>query len=211
MDIDAYAIEAQEFGFYPKIDNTAWLYPALGLVGETGELAEKVKKLFRDHGGNLGEGVRMDLLYELGDVLWYVNALVNEIWPRSDDPKTASPLGTIVAREVQKCQPVNIVEPTWAAFDEIMRQSFDKYESSSSLAGHAIMLGADVGHIMAMIVPSYSHNSVMMRILLGHVITRIAHIAYALSSSMDNVATINLTKLRSRKKRGVLGGVGDRR
>ncbi len=45
----------------------------LGLVGESGEVAEKVKKLFRDKNKFNDE----DVLKELGDVLFYVVALSN--------------------------------------------------------------------------------------------------------------------------------------
>lgn len=45
----------------------------LGLVGESGEVAEKIKKLFRDKNSFSDE----DILKELGDVLFYVVALSN--------------------------------------------------------------------------------------------------------------------------------------
>ena len=47
----------------------------LGLVGESGEVAEKVKKLVRDKNGAIDDATRADLLKELGDILWYVNAV----------------------------------------------------------------------------------------------------------------------------------------
>jgi NTP pyrophosphatase (non-canonical NTP hydrolase) len=56
------------------------VYPALGLAGESGEVAEKVKKYIRD--GNLDRDL---LAKELGDVLWYVSALSRDLGIDLDD------------------------------------------------------------------------------------------------------------------------------
>lgn len=48
-----------------------WLYYALGLAGETGELMEKIKKLFRDNNGVITEEFREAIKKECGDLLWY--------------------------------------------------------------------------------------------------------------------------------------------
>ena len=49
----------------------------LGLVGESGEVAEKFKKLVRDKQGILTDDDRTEILKELGDVLWYVNTVAH--------------------------------------------------------------------------------------------------------------------------------------
>lgn len=51
-----------------------WVY-ALGLTGEAGELADKIKKVYRDDGGVFNQGKRDAIAKELGDVLWYVTRL----------------------------------------------------------------------------------------------------------------------------------------
>lgn len=47
----------------------------LGLVGESGEVAEKFKKIIRDKDGKLSADDKQELLKELGDILWYINAV----------------------------------------------------------------------------------------------------------------------------------------
>ena len=55
------------------------VYPTLGLVNEAGELAGKVKKIFRDRNGQINDADRDALKYELGDVLWYMAQIATEL------------------------------------------------------------------------------------------------------------------------------------
>jgi NTP pyrophosphatase (non-canonical NTP hydrolase) len=62
---------------YPR---EAWLsYPALGLVGEAGEVAEHVKRVLREDAGRVSAPRRAALAKELGDVLWYLAGLASEL------------------------------------------------------------------------------------------------------------------------------------
>ncbi len=54
-------------------------YTALGLAGEAGETADKIKKVMRDAGGEVSPEKAVDIAKELGDVLWYVSQLAREI------------------------------------------------------------------------------------------------------------------------------------
>jgi NTP pyrophosphatase (non-canonical NTP hydrolase) len=54
-----------------------FMHLILGLVGEAGEIAEKIKKLVRDEHGDLGQLDRDDMAAEIGDVLWYAAVLAN--------------------------------------------------------------------------------------------------------------------------------------
>lgn len=76
MDFDWYQWQANLFAKYPNQYNNPE-YPTLGLTGEAGEVANKIKKLQRDD-RTLDE-MRPLLLDELGDVLWYLSALCDEI------------------------------------------------------------------------------------------------------------------------------------
>ena len=55
------------------------IYPMLGLCGETGEVAEKIKKTIRDKDGIFTDEIKLEIAKELGDVLWYISALSNDI------------------------------------------------------------------------------------------------------------------------------------
>lgn len=63
---------------YPSKGTGDLAYPVLGLCGEAGEVAEKVKKLLRD-GPPDGVDWKAGLAKEVGDCLWYANALAKEI------------------------------------------------------------------------------------------------------------------------------------
>ena len=77
MDMSDYQAGARATAVYPGVgENLA--YPALGLCGEAGEVAENVKKTIRDDGGVLREERRAALAAELGDVLWYVAQVATE-------------------------------------------------------------------------------------------------------------------------------------
>ena len=62
-----------------------FMHLVLGLVGEAGEIAEKVKKLLRDKNGDVAKLDRDDMAAELGDVLWYTAVLANFLELSLDD------------------------------------------------------------------------------------------------------------------------------
>ena len=77
MDFDNYQIEARKTAIYPDKDKN-FIYPTLGLVGESGEVAEKIKKILRDKNGIFDNESKLALKKELGDVLWYLSNLCDE-------------------------------------------------------------------------------------------------------------------------------------
>lgn len=61
------------------------MYYTLGLTGESGEIAEKIKKVVRNHDGDFSKLDRDDLTKELGDVLWYMAMLAETFGIELDD------------------------------------------------------------------------------------------------------------------------------
>ena len=79
MNLNEYQGQARSFAKYPR--DAAVVYPTLGLVGEAGEVAEKIKKLIRDENGIEGmtEAKKLEIAKELGDVLWYLANLSHDL------------------------------------------------------------------------------------------------------------------------------------
>lgn len=78
MEIDEYQKESRRTAIYPAIGHPV-VYPTLGLANEAGEVAGKIKKIFRDKAGVIGDGERAALQAELGDVLWYLAQVATEL------------------------------------------------------------------------------------------------------------------------------------
>ena len=77
MEFNEYLKQAITTKLYPE--GMAIPYVTLGLMGEAGEVAEKIKKVIRDDNGIISETKKQDLGKEIGDVLWYVAALCDEL------------------------------------------------------------------------------------------------------------------------------------
>lgn len=78
MDFNTYQQKARETAIYPNM-GSEFTYPALGLVGEAGEIANKLKKVIRDNDGVLTDKVRESVGDEIGDCLWYIAQLATEM------------------------------------------------------------------------------------------------------------------------------------
>lgn len=77
ITFDDYQEQAQATVVYPR--QIAIAYLALGATGEAGEIANKVKKAYRDFGGIVGDEQKAALADEIGDVLWYLAMLCTEL------------------------------------------------------------------------------------------------------------------------------------
>lgn len=78
MNFEEYQKFSRETAMYPDKDKN-FVYPTLGLAGESGEVAEKIKKIIRDDRGIPSQEKKEELKKELGDVLWYISQIATEL------------------------------------------------------------------------------------------------------------------------------------
>jgi NTP pyrophosphatase (non-canonical NTP hydrolase) len=77
MNFSAYQYKALRSAVYPNRGKNI-VYPVLGMNGEAGEVAEKVKKILRDKNGVWTKEDQEEIKKEIGDVLWYCAAAAKE-------------------------------------------------------------------------------------------------------------------------------------
>lgn len=77
-DFDEYQRFCKSVAVYPSQGKNI-NYTTLGLLGESGEIANKLKKIIRDHRGKLNKERKNEIFAELGDVLWYVAMMSYEL------------------------------------------------------------------------------------------------------------------------------------
>ena len=87
-DLDMYQQVAKTTAIYPR--EQAIIYPTLGLTGEAGEVANKVKKIIRDDGNKINEGLVQEISAEIGDCLWYISILADDIGIKLSDIANAN-------------------------------------------------------------------------------------------------------------------------
>lgn len=89
MTLKEYQKKTQETAIYPdtvavvnsfdNIEYIDYVYPMMGLIGEVGELSNKLQKNIRDNNGDFNALNINDLADEIGDVMWYISQLCNEL------------------------------------------------------------------------------------------------------------------------------------
>ncbi len=92
MTFNEYQESSRKTAIYPNLGKN-FEYPTLGLIGEAGEVAEKIKKILRDKSGKIGKEDKRILVEEIGDVLWYLSNLTSELGLK---------LGDIAEKNIQK-------------------------------------------------------------------------------------------------------------
>ncbi|MFA5130917.1 MAG: nucleoside triphosphate pyrophosphohydrolase family protein [Patescibacteria group bacterium] len=84
MTFREYQLKAKETAHFPDPE-IAFIYTALGLMGEAGEVSEKIKKIWRDKNKQVNASDKEEIKKEIGDVLWYLSQLAEELGIDFDD------------------------------------------------------------------------------------------------------------------------------
>jgi NTP pyrophosphatase (non-canonical NTP hydrolase) len=87
MSFNTYQESTKETATYAG-GQEALYYLGLGLTGEAGEVANKIKKVMRDFDGRLNKATVEAIADELGDVLWYCSRLADELGYKLEDIAT---------------------------------------------------------------------------------------------------------------------------
>ncbi len=95
MEFGEYQDSSKRTAIYPRLGPAGgpfvgWIYPALGLAGEAGEIEEKLKKLIRDSNFRLTPDLKDEIKKELGDLLWYMAQLASELEISLDNVATSN-------------------------------------------------------------------------------------------------------------------------
>lgn len=77
MTLNEYQQHALDTAIYP--DSQRIVYPTLGMTGEAGEVADKVKKVIRDNSQQFTDERKLEIAKEIGDVLWYCATLSRDL------------------------------------------------------------------------------------------------------------------------------------
>ena len=78
MDFDEYQEKAKKYDFFEATSDlkaVGFTEKVLGLVGEAGETADKIKKLLRDKDGEVSDVDKELVIKELGDTMWYIASI----------------------------------------------------------------------------------------------------------------------------------------
>ena len=79
MTFDEYQERALTTAIFNDHGLNDLMHWVLGINGEAGEIAEKLKKIIRDKNGEVSEDDKTEILKEIGDVLWYLAVLTNHL------------------------------------------------------------------------------------------------------------------------------------
>lgn len=166
------------------------IYPALGLVGECGEVAEKIKKLYRDDNAVLTEKRKEAIKKELGDCCWYLSNLCSDTDTDLQvcyEMKNSSQTQRV--RGMKFPQLILHINRCASIIAEALESWYYNYDCCLGERSRFIAI---------------AHNATKVLVCIEELASRC-------DCTLEEIYTNNIEKLLSRKERGVIKGEGDDR
>jgi len=192
MKLIEYHSAMQRFAVYPdfvinrhvgteeKLDNE-FVYPLVGLYGEFGELAEKVKKTIR------GQDIkREEILKEAGDFLWYLNRIIY----------------------IDKYLPIGVIKDSLEMFGVHNVASFSLCINYLLNLGEVV---SQISMEIALLVGGGHQDESRRRIAYTNAFRFLGRVLSYYDYTIEDAMELNICKLTSREERNVLVGEGDNR
>lgn len=190
MDLCEYQKKARSTAIYLEIKNSQMIYPALGLIGECGEVTEKIKKLIRDDDGEMTQDRKDSIKKELGDVMWYCANICCDTNLDLDmmyKMRNASMIHRMHSLVLPRL--VLYMNRHATSISQSLEQWFYEYDRREN----------------------ESYRFIPLRSHLTHILTCVEEMAIRCDSTLEKICNINIDKLSGRKERGMLKGSGDNR
>lgn len=190
MNLHEYQTKARSTAIYLDIKDSKIIYPALGLIGESGEVAEKVKKLIRDANWNMTPERASAIAKELGDCCWYLANICCDI--DLDLKMMYEMRGVHITQQIRTLSLPRLVfhmNKHVTSIAEALKYLY--YYDKRPLGNKSRYPG----------VPNH----------LSHIIVCIEEIAHKCDFTLEEICVMNIKKLTERKEMGTLKGEGDTR
>lgn len=190
MDLCEYQKTARSTAIYLDAGNNKMIYPALGIIGECGEVADKIKKLIRDANWEMKPDRMTAIVKELGDCCWYLaNICCDTGLDLSMMYEMRGASVTQLVRGLTLPQLIFHMNRHASSLAEFLECWYYQYDCNLRESYRFIEL------------PKH----------LSHIITCIEEIGRRYDFTLEDIYTANIEKLLSRKERGILTGDGDNR
>lgn len=190
MNLTEYQKQARCLAVYLDTPCSQIIYPALGLIGECGEVANKVKKLIRDSGWQITSSFKQDLVCELGDCCWY---LANVCCDTNNDLSFIYEMKIAdVAQKINRLPIIRLVIlmiKHAQVITEILSKWYHKNRKNLSYEKHFGNISSHVSYVIACIEA----------------------IGQICDTTLQQICVNNIDKLMSRKKNNTIRGSGDSR
>jgi NTP pyrophosphatase (non-canonical NTP hydrolase) len=190
MDLYEYQKRARSTAIYRDVEHSQMLYPALGIIGECGEVAEKTKKLIRDDGWEMKPDRIAAIMKELGDCCWY---LANICCDTGHDLSMMYEMrGASILHQIR-----GLMFPRLAihmnrhatAVATALEEWYYQYDCKLCERGRYTE------------IPNH----------LSHILTCVEEIARRCGFTLEEICVANIENLTGRRQRGTLKGDGDDR